>query len=357
MGKEIKAGLDSTITEAQDITGSDAGWAAKIAEVADGLHSSNNALGSAALADIGTAAGNVAGVTGSPGKIATSLIDTALAGGSAAAGKIPLLSATGILVSSMLPSSSSGLKWIWKYDSTEPGGSAGAYSSTDRQWSYTWRPRRRQSDASTYTDVTSILVFVTGGGGSGSYGPDSSVSNGAPGGGSIAGHSARKGGGGGAGSTAIPLLHRNHLGFELRLEGRRRRRASPFRSKFRLALWGEPIPLSGLTSPAAEGKRGRLPGTEAFRRLRARGDTYIGIGLYGGSGHDGTFDRLGAGSGGASFWGGGYSGGGGREGTQTAAPGAGGGAANGSIGVSPYTFTARRSGHRGNDGIVLILGF
>lgn len=356
MGKEIKSGLDTTIDEAQDITGSDAGWAAKINEFALALKSTNNALGGAALADIGTSAGDVVGV-GSSGKIATSLLDTATAGGSSSSSKLPLLSAAGLIASSMLPSGSAGLKHVWKFDSRGPGNvSPDSSNQIERQHSFTWRPRRRISQADTYTGTTSILVLCTGAGGSGSYGPDSTVSNGAPGGGSIAGHAARKGGGGGAGGTAIRFFTgiTETSSYEVKVGWGGAARAFNQNS---VNLYGGADSSFGADVTGGGGAPGKATGNGGESTGGGFGDTYLGFYMYGGSGHDGTFDRLGAGSGGASFWGGGYSGGGGRGGTQTAAPGAGGGAANGSIGVSPFTFSAQAQGHRGNDGIVLILGF
>lgn len=355
MGKEIKSGLDAQITAAQDITGSSAGWALAIAQIVNGLHSSNNALGSAALAEVGTANGNVPEIAN--GKISTSLIDSSTTGGSAAAGKVPLLTAAGLIASSMLPSGSAGIKGIWKYDSQAPDGSTGTYNQIDRQWTHSsWRARTNQSQADTYTGATSLLVFCTGAGGSGSYGPDASVANGAPGGGSIAGYAARKGGGGGAGGTAIRLFTgiTTNSAFDIKIGAGGASRAYGQNNG---SLYNGADSAFGADVTGGGGEAGKATGNGGVSTNGGVGSTAFGFYLYGGSGHDGSFDRLGAGSGGASFWGGGYSGGGGREGTQTAAPGTGGGAANGSIGVSPYTFSAQARGHRGNDGIVLILGF
>ena len=357
MGIKIKSDFDSIADDALNITGSATGWASRMSDVVDALKSNNNELGTAALTDKTTTgttgdSGKVPALN-SDGKINAVQLPTATAGGSANSGLVPILDASGLLASTMIPSGSGGggggssARYIWVYDDT-----GGSYIASTRQWRHTWTPRNAQNQV---VNISSILIYCTGGGGTGAYGPAATVSDGAPGGGSIAGHAARKGGGGAAGSTVIAFRTgitstssfvvnvgsggdpRPHPGVGTRFDGS----ASTFGSDITAGGGGTGNPLGNGGSSASGGI-----GTGGF-----------GVYLFGGPGADGSFDRLGGGSGGGSFWGSGYSGGNGRGSGQNAPPGAGGGAAHGSMGVPPFTFQATAEGKPGNHGLVIVLGF
>lgn len=340
MGVEIKAGLDNIIDDIQDLSGSDVGFASNLAELADALRSNKNDLGTASKRDTGTDAGGIPLINAN-GHIETSIINTSVAGGASASGKIPLLGSTGQLSSAMIPISSltnGGFKYVWKFDNLDTNGRQPSLATTNRQYNYTWTP---VNASGTYTGVTSIICFVTGGGGCGSYGPASS--------------GARKGGGGGAGGTAIRIFTGITSASSYSVKVGQGGAARPY---------GQSSGIHNGSNSSFQSVVTGLGGAYGSH-LGAGGDSgttnidQAGFGIYipGGMGHDGLSDKFGGGSGGASFWGGGYSGGDGQgsDSGRHAAPGAGGGSAHGHN-ASTGAFNANTAGTRGNNGIVVIIG-
>lgn len=351
MGVEIKQGLDTTIDDAANVTGSATGWASRTIEVMEALKSTNNELGSAALANaVATATEGAVPVMNADGKIAAAQLPTATSGGGSNAGLIPLLNASGLLASSMIPSGSTGggggLRGVWIYTNQDPNGNTGAYSSTDRQWSHTWAKP---------TNVTNVLVLATGGGGSGAHGP-AATGRDAEGNTGAAGWKIRKGGGGGAGSTVLAMRTPTGNSYTVKVG---RGGAAMVSGAASTSYNGSNSAIEELTITGAGGSAGGSTGGGGQSTSGGAGTRTSGIEIRGGSGADGTFDRFGGGHGGASFWGGGNDGAGGQSGASaTTAPGGGGGATHGSVtGGGGYTFTADRDGYPGNDGIVVIIGF
>ena len=363
MPGEISTGIDNKINSASAITSSAAGWADRVVNVMEALRSAENRFGDAAFKDTGTSSGDVPECDSS-GHIPTSVIDTATAGGSSSSGKVPLLNSLGQLASSMISGSTGGggpgLKHIWVYTNVAPDGSSS--SPINGQYPYTWRPRDGNG---TYTDTTRLLVFCTGGGGAGSFGPYTLQNNSGDRDGSgnwLRGAFSRKGGGGGAGATCIvylPNINGAAITNDTTVAVRVGQGGGDRTHGSNSSVWNGKSSTFGTNITARGGEAGRSSGQGGKSLGGAIGNLLLGTVIPGGDGHDGSFDRLGGGSGGSSLYGGGYSGGGGRplNSPATSAPGAGGGAANGSSGVSPYNWNGQVNGPQGNHGLVMIWGF
>lgn len=353
MGQQIASGYDDKVTAVENITGTDAEFANRIVETLILTKSANNSLGTASLANTGSTAGNVP-VLGNTGLLATSLINATATGGAATdAGKVALLNSAGQIASTMIGSSGgggSGLKHLSFYNGRSGPGNSNLGVESGRQWVWTGANKWVKP-----SNVTSLLIVASGGGGSGAYGPDSTGPNPDGTGGTVHGRNTRKGGGGAAGSTSIVYIPSPLADYDVRIG--RGGASRPF-GQDSATTYGGGTTQFGSSISAQGGNPGNKNGNGGTPRTATPGNSTHGEGFLGGQGHDGTEAIWGAGSGGSSLWGGGYSGGGGVgvpvAGVVSASPSAGGGAANG---TDAQGFRAQRPGHAGNDGCLLILGF
>ena len=324
----------------------------------DLLRQANNLLGGAAFKEVGNTSGRIPEV-GSTNKLALSIMDSTNTGGSSSfSGKLAALDSSGKLAAAMLPSSGGGtgggLKGLWAYNGRiGPGNTQGSSNSTLRQFSFVWTKP---------SDVNAILIIITGAGGSGAPGPDGLKNDGNDrdsNGNYHRGQRSRKGGGGAGGSTAIVYIGNVAASYNVKIGMGGETR--PFGGT-EVTKYNGGTSQFGNSIQARGGLTGSVNGDGGQPQIATPGNSDHGIGIRGGEGFDGSFDILGAGAGGGSWFGGAFSGGSGSGvNGRVASPGGGGGAGNGTPGnVQPgndYTFNPRANGHPGADGALLVIGF